>query len=1221
MATDSVTITSPYRSFVFWLRRAWPELTAASLALGNGNAGVFAPAADPVALFWFPLALSCGIRLSWCAAELLHGAGHTLAWALVDGDGTALRLENLLEHRTAAGLIGRLRPLAPIGLADGSDLPLPWLAVGEGAPWRVRLKAAGGLLLNALALLLAAATGALIQDTLASALLASTIAANTALLLASGSDWRAIISGRASRFHCGNFGFISGPAAAPRGDLLPVCAIERFRAMGLETEIRGAQAGGAMVLVGDLHGDPRFVGHKLVNAKRGDLTAALERKFRRRRRQSARAGCRPLPSGLIAAWHYRFGTSGPPAVLETHWHAWSPPQRRRLWRLQEGRWTSAWRSIEHRITHNGDFEGFQLAAAELDFSAVGRWLERVLHQGHAAVADSPKIAGLMDLMITQGDWYAALRLAAQEVIRQDRTPPSNVELARWTVVFEESFEAMLAEQPGAAFEPDSPPAERLAALIVSQLADDVRLRRHGPAQLRRWIDAAIDAFARNDPNRAVRQFMQRARGSFGLVVVSSTWPERLVLASLGEPITLGFDPAASLAVYASEPAAVDAVLAGSRGAYRIDLDQNAGEVAVLSCADLRLHSLSGGRELTVEEWLQRRHFYRQNPSGALDPAQSPPCRRSDPRRQDPVGEDLRAIPGLLAAVRNDWIHPGSANRQSAAHLAQFLIAKAAHLDQKQAVLAQAGLDPALAKSRHVDLLITGVENNLWLGEQFARDLQSLMPLLSVRALSANAVLQHLQHDIETLGFASQSIVLVLSHSGQTFASRQVAETCDLLVRQQVIRELFVLTGEPLSFLGSPLLASQVPGEPFCRRLFTTGAGRRIAEPATATVAAMHQTLTELLFCLCRQLQQSFPGQRPLGLRLQPEALLALENMEGHLFLEDVATIIGADSFGQRRPSGVSRQLRQSGRRWALHVLEAPFAWLIHALYILVSVVFSLPLFRALVGAGLALGGVAEGEALADLLLPLSVPADVALYVFGPWCWTVALRLAQGRPPLARTGRRTVVIGEAEGVHQLLVNYVSKLFALSFGITALDVQGADPGDHLLHTQAHRLVRGTLLYLGVPDGRCSKRQRFMAQAAIMTARQADGIRHMGTGPEIVAVGSDPRLRDEAFSAAVVLPSPVHAGCDDGENPHPDDVMEALRESRFGSFRRLLAAYVLFWAMARRVASLPLIGFDCWKSQSRTKVMTTAAPASAARLDRTEAEEIRELGLAALSHREQS
>lgn len=1218
MNSDLYTSTRPSTSLSIWLQRAWPELSSVAMCFGSCLAGTVSSGLDQAALVWGTIALSCGIRLSWCLAELLHGAGHVLVRALVDGDASALRLANLLEHRSTAAMIERLLPLAPIGLTDGAALPLPWLEVGSPARWRVRLKAAGGPLFNALAILVLMGP---VSAGLPPLLLTSAIVVNGVMLLASGSDWRAMLSGRASRFYCGNFGFISGPAPSPRGELLPSCAIERLRTMGLQTEIRGAQAAGALVLVGDRHGDPRFVGHKLVNAKRGQLTASLETSFGRRRREAARAGHRPLSAGLMAACHYRFGTSGPPAVIETHWHGWCPGQRRHLWSRHEGRWTRAWRTVEHRITHNGDFERFQMAEAELEFAEVGRWLERVLHQGHAAVGDSPKIAGLMDLLITQGDWYAAVRLAAQQVFPQGAAVPASVELENWTAAFEAGFAAVVAEQPGAVFDPGDSALQRLVDLILPRLAEDGRMRRSDDGLLPRWIDAAIDAFLRNDPYRAVSQFMERARGSFGLVVVSSTWPERLVLTSLGQPITLGFDPADALAVYASEPAAVDAVLAGVQGAYRIDLDQNAGEVAVLACADLRLHSLSRGRELSVEEQLGRRHFYVQVPSTPLAEAQPPFGRRVTHRRPDPVGDDLRSIPGLLAAIRNNWIDPGSANRQSATHLAQFLIAKAAHLTQKQAALAGMGLDPAIARSRHVDLLITGVENSLWLGEQFARDLQSLMPLLNVRALSANAVLQHLQFDIETLGLARQSIVLVLSHSGQTFASRQVAEACDLLVRQEVIRELFVLTGEPTSFVGSRLLAVHAPGEPFCRRLFTTGAGRSLAEPATATVAAMHQTLTELLFCLCRQVQQAFPGQRPLGLCLQSEGLMTLENMDGHLFLEDVATIVGSDPSGQGRPSEVSRQLRRTGRRWALHVLETPAAWLIQALYILASVAFSMPLFHTLITAALTLAGVGEGELLADLMLSVSVPADVALYVFGPWCWTVALRVGQGRPLLARTGRRTVVIGEAEGVHQLLVNYVSKLFALSFSITSIDVQGADQGDHLLHTQAHRVVRGTLLYLGVPDGRCSEGQRYLAQASILTGRQADGIRHLGVGPEIVAVGTDPRLQQEAFSTVLVLPSQVHAGCGDGENPHNGDAIEALRESRFGSFRRLLAAYVLFWSMARLVAALPLIGFDYWKSQSRTKVMTTAAPASAARLDRTEAEEIRELALEALSHRDQS
>ncbi|MFO7629659.1 MAG: hypothetical protein R6W06_09135, partial [Prochlorococcaceae cyanobacterium] len=533
---------------------------------------------DSTVSVWGLLALSIVIRLSWSCAELLHGAGHTFVRALVDGDASALRWANLLEHRSGAELLSRLVPLAPTGLADGSVLPFPWLEVGAPTPWRVRLKAAGGLVFNSLAIM--ALMGPL-ADGLPPEIVAAAIAANGALLLASRSDWSAMLSGRASRLHCGNFGLISGPVPSTPGELLPPCAIKRLRTMGLQTEIRGAQAAGALLLIGDRQGAPNFVGHKLVNAKRGHLTAALEAGFARRRREVARVGCRPLPTGLLAACHYRFGTSSPPALIETHWHRWCPAQRRRLWSRTAGRWSSAWRTVEHRITHNGDFEHYKLATAELEFTDVGRWLERVLHQGHAAVGDSPKIAGLMDLLITQGDWYAAVRLAAQQVFPHDGPAPSSEELERWTASFEAGFQAVLADHPWAAFVPGDPAVHRLTDQILLWLANDIRLGRQGPELLRRWIDASIEAFLRNDPYRAVMQFMELARGSFGLVVVSSTWPDRLVLASLGQPITLGFDPAAPLAVYASEPAAVDAVLAGVRGAYRIDLDQNAGEVAVL----------------------------------------------------------------------------------------------------------------------------------------------------------------------------------------------------------------------------------------------------------------------------------------------------------------------------------------------------------------------------------------------------------------------------------------------------------------------------------------------------------------------------------------------------------------------------------------------------------------------------------------------------------------
>jgi hypothetical protein len=248
--------------------------------------------------------------------------------------------------------------------------------------------------------------------------------------------------------------------------------------------------------------------------------------------------------------------------------------------------------------------------------------------------------------------------------------------------------------------------------------------------------------------------------------------------------------------------------------------------------------------------------------------------------------------------------------------------------------------------------------------------------------------------------------------------------------------------------------------------------------------------------------------------------------------------------------------------------------------------------------------------------------DIGIYIFGPWLWTLGLRVLQGRQLLARTGKRTLVIGDTPWVQQILRIYVSKLFSLSYGITSLEIHGANPQDHLVHQFGHRVVRGTLLFLGFPDGRCSDKQHYEEKAVLMTARQANGIQHLRTGPEVMAVGSDPLLARQGFAQAIVLPSPTQQACEDSEQPPlATNLIETLRDSRYGSFRRLLASYLFFWALAKRVASFPLLRYSFWRSQSRTKIMTTAAPVSATNLDRPEHEEASLLDIPALSNREQS
>ncbi len=105
-------------------------------------------------------------------------------------------------------------------------------------------------------------------------------------------------------------------------------------------------------------------------------------------------------------------------------------------------------------------------------------------------------------------------------------------------------------------------------------------------------------------------------------------------------------------------------------------------------------------------------------------------------------------------------------------------------------------------------------------------------------------------------------------------------------------------------------------------------------------------------------------------------------------------------------------------------------------------------------------------------------------------------------------------------------------------------------------------------------------------------------------------------------MVLSSPTHKACEESDQPPlTNHLIETLRESRFGSFRRLLASYVFFWALAQRVASFPLLQYPFWRSQSRTKIMTTAAPVAANNLDRPEQDEISILELQTVAHREQS
>ena len=190
----------------------------------------------------------------------------------------------------------------------------------------------------------------------------------------------------------------------------------------------------------------------------------------------------------------------------------------KVWEFRKGEWTWQRKNVNHRITHNGDFDAWTLFGKEIDNATLGLWLERVLHTPNATKGDSPKIAGLMDLLITKGMWYASVRLAYQLVISSGieaafdgqepslhapNTAPSTKDLRSWANIFNSiftSYRLLLSEPNSASYQK-----------YLSRLAEDLihstnkyysSIAQWSEPQRIAFVKIAIDAFFHNDLYRA-----------------------------------------------------------------------------------------------------------------------------------------------------------------------------------------------------------------------------------------------------------------------------------------------------------------------------------------------------------------------------------------------------------------------------------------------------------------------------------------------------------------------------------------------------------------------------------------------------------------------------------------------------------------------------------------------------------------------------------------------
>jgi hypothetical protein len=381
----------------------------------------------------------------------------------------------------------------------------------------------------------------------------------------------------------------------------------------------------------------RSARRRLVNTKRGDMPVALRQLY------TAHAG-RAYPPGAHAAayiGHTRFATASLPAVMETHPHEWTPFAPGKVWTFEGGAFVASVRPVGIHLTHNGDLDALTLFHHELPVGTLGLWLERVLHCGNETRGDSPKGAGMMELLVCAGQWDKAVRWAWQDVVARaatdasggqplSKTAPNTAPTRAWAAAWAALLDGAMGSEQGLLAAPHEGSTTRYAVASVVPFVEAMlqRLAKLPPASaaalgvapatasgsgahvapahaaaaaaahvtlmppllLRKFLKRAAEAFLLNDAWEALRQLLSRAAGSFGISVLSALEPDTVAIAAWGQQMSLALHDDAALALFGSEAAATKVPIqrngvspdAWQFMTHRLDLDETYGEVMRLS---------------------------------------------------------------------------------------------------------------------------------------------------------------------------------------------------------------------------------------------------------------------------------------------------------------------------------------------------------------------------------------------------------------------------------------------------------------------------------------------------------------------------------------------------------------------------------------------------------------------------------------------------------------
>jgi len=686
-----------------------------------------------------------------------------------------------------------------------------------------------------------------------------------------------------------------------------------------------------------------------------------------------------------------------------------------------------------------------------------------------------------------------------------------------------------------------------------------------------FISGVVRAFVQQDMLTATWQFFRRAHGTFGISVTCTAWPSSCVLAAKGQPMSVGFDETRSLALWASEPASLAAGWRTSAlrpaASARWDLRDATGEIIEIqigsksmSCEQVNstlifpavkaqffeYPSLKNKNDLSPSEADALEHnthcILLRGCTMAAHPvafeegtfgdrlvdlgfagSDSPSKASAPPRslfkrvagcftkanKPDPISADLAQIPRVLHRIDSSWLDPGSMNRESAEHFAQCVL--------NRIEIVRRGRPRAVSE---IDVLVTGVESSHWIGQQFVADLVRVFPALHAVAISSNFVVGLLQGgagrvepmnfpvNCDTFKLAEGAVCLALSQSGTTYPTVWAARLLSCNPRCKV----FAMSGHFDTVLAASVgqsLAEKV----FHRTLFSTMAGIRPSEAATATSVAMHHTLSHLLqVCMRASVGKWHMNQG--GRRLKIEDEKDYHKMIASL-KDSAEKLCGCTKEGQpleQEGPEVHKQLLKMGDLWAAHLTEGYWATFWGAVYVYITVTAGIPIVSAI-------WGVAK---LPESVLWLPHFLDANIYVFLAALICLIHRMFTGRRLLTRFCARTLVIVDANTMnYKLLRAYISKLRALAYRFSTFSVLGQNGTDHFVHEMTHLTTSDVLIAVGRPDGRLAALSATEA-SMIMSLQQAKFIKKGSSGIEAFSLGHNPWTNPCLFTRHIALPT---------------------------------------------------------------------------------------------------